>query len=523
MQAPTFATYVAKKTPKLTPEQREHILAKTDYNVFNFPACMVNVDFLTDSGTAALYQQMWAALAMGDESYARNSWYYAFLDAVRDFTQRGDKPNKRYLSLFSGNFTFEEIDKNLTLDDHERGFVNGGISQLEDPNFFLLPQGRCCENVLFQSLRKYIGDIKDPLILSNGLFDTTRANSKVKGFEAIDLFCKDIFDDYPIEKVGHENPFRGNINIAELEKMLEKENKRVMLVIMTLTNNTGAGQPVSMRNMKEVKKLCLKYNVPLWIDSARIADNAAFIKKFEAGFEHTSIPEILRQLYELADGFHFSLKKAMCNMGGFMCIKTEGNFSIKYPKIGHEMKKNQIIEYGNDSYGAVSGRDLAACTIALYEVTKEDYIFPRLEQTQYLAVELAKKGVPVVLPPGGHAVYLDCNKMFSDSDWRDFKGVGLVSELLRKYGIRCCELGYMAWELDVYVEQHGKMPEHMPPNLVRLAIPANVYSKEHMDYVVQALDELNRNKVKIPAFEIVRGKHVDLRHFVVGLRPKKSS
>ncbi len=521
LQAPGFASYVVKKTPHFTAEQRAAILKRTDYNVFNFPASMVNIDLLTDSGTEAVFQQMWAALMLGDESYARNAWYYYFLDALRDFCQRGDKPNKRYLAGFEGVESFETIDKRFAEDESERGFVNGGISQLESPNTFLLPQGRCCENVLMQSLKKYWdGKGKEPLILSNGLFDTTRTNSKVSGFEATDLFVADMFSPFPIDKVGVENPFRGNINVPELEKILEKDSDRVALIVMTLTNNTGAGQPVSMANMKAVRALCDKHNLPLWIDSARIVDNAAYIKKFEDGYKTLSIPEIIKQLYVMADGFHFSLKKALCNMGGVMCLKHDGGFEKKYPGIGNDMKKIQIICYGNDSYGALSGRDLAAATTALYQVVKEDYIFPRLELTQYLAVELYKQGVPVVLPPGGHAVYIDTNRMFKDAAWSDFMGVGLTAELLHRYGIRACELGYMAWELDVYVEKHGKMPEHMPPNLVRLAIPANVYNKEHMDYVAKAVGELNKDKKKIPAFEISRGKYVDLRHFVVGLRPK---
>ena len=517
---PKIASYIVKKTPEFSPEQREIILKKTDYNVFNFPASMINVDLLTDSGTAALFQQMWAALAIGDESYARNAWYYVFLDAVRDFTQRGDKQLKRYLKLFEGPESFEEIERNFAIDEDERGFVNGGIAQLEDPNIFLLPQGRCCETILFQSLRGFWKHEKEPLVISNGLFDTTRANAKIAGFESIDLFVPDLFSPYPIEKVGKENPFRGNINVIELQKIMDKEASRVAIVVMTLTNNTAAGQPVSMANMKAVRSICDKYSVPFWIDAARVVDNAAFIKKYDPAYKAVSMQEILRQIFELADGFHFSLKKALCNIGGFMCMKHGAQFVKKYPKIGHEMKKMQIVSYGNDSYGALSGRDIAAGTIALYQVVKETYIYPRIEQIEYLAVELAKEGVPVVLPPGGHAVYVDTNRMFSDCPWDDFMGVGLVAELLRLYGIRACELGYMAWELDIYVEKYGKMPERMPPNLVRLAVPANVYSKEHMDYVVKALSELNKNKKTIPGFMICRGKHLDLRHFVVGLKPK---
>jgi tryptophanase len=464
---------------------------------------------------------MWAALMLGDESYARNHWYYVFLDAIRDFTERGDKPNKRYISLFDEPESFEKIMQNFSEDEKERGFVNGGLAQLEHPNFFILPQGRCCENVLFESLRTYWKEEKNSLVLSNGLFDTTRANVKLRKFEGIDLFSPDIFADYPLEKVGKENPFRGNIDIPQLEKILDKDGKKTALIVMTLTNNTGAGQPVSMQNMKDVRKLCEKHNVPLWIDAARITDNAALIKRYEKGYENMSTSEILKELFSMADGFHFSLKKILANMGGVMCFKHEGLFDKKYPKIGDAMKKHQIINYGNDSYGGMSGRDIAAVTVGLYQVVKEDYIYSRIDQCEYLAVELAKKGVPVVLPPGSHAIYIDINRMFKDSPWENFMGVGLASELLVNYGIRTCELGYMAWELDVYVEKHGKLPEHMPPNLVRLAIPANVHNREHMDYVVEALDEINKKKDQIPPYEVYRAKNAALRHFIVGLRPKK--
>jgi len=353
------------------------------------------------------------------------------------------------------------------------------------------------------------------------LFDTTRANVKLRDFEGIDLFMDDIFAEYPLEKVGKENPFRGNMNVEKLEKILDKDAKKTALIVMTLTNNTGAGQPVSMQNMKDVRKLCEKHNIPLWIDAARIVDNAALIKRYEKGYEKTSIPEILKELFSMADGFHYSLKKTLANMGGVMCSKHEGLFDKRYPKVGDTMKKHQIINYGNDSYGGMSGRDIAAITVGLYQVVKESHIYSRIDQCEYLAVELAKKGVPVVLPPGSHAVYVDINRMFKDAPWEDFMGIGLTSELLINYGIRTCELGYMAWELDVYVEKHGKLPEQMPPNLVRLAVPANVYNKEHMDYVIEAFDEVNKNKDKIPVYEVGRGKNAPLRHFIVGLRLKK--
>ena len=199
-----------------------------------------------------------------------------------------------------------------------------------------------------------------------------------------------------------------------------------------------------------------------------------------------------------------------------MALKNNGQILKKYPKFGHVCKSKQIIQYGNDSYGALSGRDLAAATISLYESVKEDYLFPRLAQTFYFGKRLADAGVPIFTPFGSHALYLDINKMFPERKWDSFSGVGFTIELLKKYGIRTCELGYMAWELDRYVEKHKKLPENMPPNFIRLAIPANVYHKEHIDYAVDSIVELLQKKETIPGVKIMRGKDDALRHFIVG-------
>ncbi len=499
------------------------MLRRVEYNVFNFPASMVTVDLLTDSGTAALYQPMWAAMMLGDESYARNAWYYCFLDAVRDFCQRGDRPKKRYVQLFDSRAeSFKTVEQDFSHDATERGLVSGGVEQFESPNAFLLPQGRCCETVLFQSLRPYWQGAK-PLILSNGLFETTRANAEFAGFACQDLFDPRLMSSsFSPDKVGQENPFWGNMNLPALENFLKTSAGNVAAVIMTLTNNTGAGQPVSLANMREVRGLCRRYGrIPLWIDAARIADNAAFIKRFERGCGPKSVPEILKELFGLCDGFHFSLKKALCNIGGLMCLRQGGAFTGRYPKIGTLMRKLQILSYGHDSYGALSGRDIAAATVALGEISKEDHLYPRIEQTQYLALQLAKRKVPVVLPPGGHAVYIDVNTMFEGRPWNDLMGVGLVVELLRRYGVRGCEMGYMAMELDLYYAKHKKLPEPMPPNLVRLAIPANVYGREHMDYVADALGEIMADRESVPGMEMVRGQEESgLRYFAGGLRMK---
>eukprot|EP01022_Parablepharisma_sp_SALTPOND_P006798 TRINITY_DN1274_c0_g2_i1.p1 TRINITY_DN1274_c0_g2~~TRINITY_DN1274_c0_g2_i1.p1 ORF type:complete len:569 (-),score=54.26 TRINITY_DN1274_c0_g2_i1:157-1863(-) len=522
LECPAHASYVVRKTPRFTPAQRLKVLEKVEYNVFNFPSLMVAVDLMSDSGTPALYQSMWSGIMMADESYSRNTWYYAFLDSLRDFCQRGDQPKKLFKEVLSGENSFEWIMKVFEEEgkaNNITGFVNGGIRQMEAPNTFILPQGRCCETVLFQCLRYYFQK-PEPLVLSNGLFETTKINAEVAGFKTLDLFSPDILAPFELERVGKENPFRGNIDLGLLEHCLSADKSNVALLVMTLTNNTGAGHPVSVQNLISARKLCDKYGVPLWIDAARIAENAAFIQKYEAGYNGKSIAEILRLLFSLCDGFHFSLKKALCNMGGVICLRDSSAFCQKFPKIGTLMRKCQLLSYGHDSYGGMSGRDLAAATLALHEVSKPDYLFSRLSQTKYLAVGLAKSGLPVCLPPGGHAVYIDVNEMFKGRKWDDFMGVGLVVELLEKYGIRGTELGYMAMELDKYHEKHKKLPERMPPNFVRLAMPANAYGKEHMDYVIAAMNEINKNKDKVKAFRISRGKDVEGRYFSAGLEPK---
>ena len=509
---------------RTTIEEREDMLKKTDYNVFNFPAAFTVVDLLSDSGSGALTQHSWMSMFLGDEAYARNNWYYAFLEAFRDFVERGDDMKKSYMQLLDIQSNPQKfLNEFVNVPKTPGTYVNPGLEQLENPNAFILPQGRCCEYLLFSNLMslcqaKKAGNYK---VLSNGFFDTTRANAKIQGFEVLDLFDKDIEAPYPLEDVGPKNPFRGNINLEKLEEILKKDSEHVALIVITLTNNTGAGQPVSMKNIKAVRELSLKYNTPVWFDSARVHENSGFIQMYEEGYSTKSIPEINKETYENGDGFHISMKKALSNIGGFLSIKDGGLVMKQHPTLGKLLKKNQIIIYGNDSYGALSGKELAAATMGLYEAMDEDYLATRISNTMYCARGLAKRGVPVVLPPGGHAIFINNNLMFPERKWDDFAGAGFVSELLRRYGIRGCELGYMAWELDVYVEKHGKMPEIMPPNLVRFAIPGNVYHKEHFDYFIKCVAELYDQRDEVPNVEITRGKYDDLRHFTVGFKIKK--
>jgi len=514
LKQPSQASYIIKKIPNFTPQQRESILKINEYNVFNFPSQMVCVDFLSDSGTHALTQNIWSSMLLADESYSRNSWYYALLDSVRDFCER-ETPKKSYKDLFDENY--EKYIKDAFSNNYENSnFVNGVKMQNENPNTFILPQGRCCETVLFQALQKYTKDKQ--MVISNGLFETTQFNAKLAGFDTLDLYQQDLISPFDNKNVGKINPFRGGIDLEKLSGILSKEASKVCLIVMTLTNNMGAGQPVSYSNLIETSKLCKKYNIPLWLDCARIVDNSWFIQKYE--LTNLSIRQINKKLFELCDGFHFSLKKALCNIGGVMCINKNGLFAKKYPYIGKLMRNMQIISYGHDSYGGMSGRDIAAATIALQEICQNNYLENRIEQVEYLTMGLEKSGIPVALPPGGHAVYIDINRMFKDRKWDDYMGIGLIVELLIKYGIRGTEIGYVALELDKYVEKVGKLPEFELPNLVRLAIPENVYGKEHMDYTIDAFKEINENKHKVKPFKLGKGKDDLGRYFSMGFIPK---
>lgn len=243
------------------------------------------------------------------------------------------------------------------------------------------------------------------------------------------------------------------------------------------------GQPVSMDNMKQAYALCHKYGVPLWIDACRINENAYFIKKYEAGYQKTDIRDIIKEIFSYSDGFHISLKKMLCNIGSVMRVGDK--MMTNFPKIDVTIKSNQISQYSNDSQGGLSGKDLSAATLSLYDAVSLEYLETRISQTYQFGKKLKEAGVPIIWPPGGHAIYLRINDLFPDRKWNEFMGCGFVIELIKRYGIRGCELGYMAWELDIYLEENqGNFPDKMPPNYVRFAIPANVYGEAHFNYVV---------------------------------------
>ena len=522
---PANKPLVIRTIKKVTKEQREYVLKKTEYNMFSFPADLLFVDFLSDSGSGTMTDFQWAALFHGDESYARNKGYYVLLDAVRDTFERGNNPKQAINLILSGETNVKKLMDELYLSSYEGGFVNGGVHQLTRPNAFIVPQGRCAEHLLFSTIAPILKQINSDInyyIPNNGHFDTTEANIVANGIYPVNLFSANLMDDFPYDEMDKQNPFKGNMDIKKLENLIqEKGVEAIPLIYITITNNTAAGQPVAMSNIKKVHKIAEKYGIPLFFDACRFAENANFIKEFEEGFQNRTIPSIVQEMFSYVDGFTVSFKKdGLANIGGGFFFKDGGIFHKKFSineDIGIKLKEKQIMTFGNDSYGGMSGRDIMALAAGLYEIIKESYLNERKTQVREFALKVAQNGIPVILPAGGHAVYLNMNKFFEGTNMKieDFGGVGFTIELLRHYGIRACELGPFAFEWD------KKTPEQRKGilNLVRFAVPRNVYSTSHIDYTVAAITELHQNKEKIPKVKISRGKELRLRHFQTGLQP----
>ena len=521
---PANKPLVVRTIKRVTKEQREFALEKTEYSMFSFPADLIFVDFLSDSGSGTMTDLQWAALFHGDESYARNKGYYVLLDAIRDTFERGDKPKKAINLILSGETNVKKLMEELYLTSDQGGFVNGGINQLVRPNAFIVPQGRCAEHLLFSTIAPILKQKNSGTyyIPNNGHFDTTEANIVANGIRPINLFSANLMDDFPYEEMDKRNPFKGNMDVKTLEKFIQAKGlESIVLIYITITNNTAAGQPVSMSNIKEVHSIAKKYEIPLFFDACRFSENSNFIKEFEQGYYNRSIPSIVKEMFSYVDGFTISFKKdGLANIGGGLFFKDKGVFHSKFSTdgdIGIKLKEKQILTFGNDSYGGMSGRDIMALAAGLYEVVQETYLNERKNQVREFARKLAQNGIPVILPAGGHAVYINMTKFFEATDMKvdDFGGVGFTIELLRHYGIRACELGPFAFEWD------KKTPEQREGilNLVRFAVPRNVYSASHIDYAVAAITELYHHKEKIPKIMISRGAELRLRHFQAGLRP----
>ena len=531
---PRSYSYVKRNVPEVTVEQRERALKATHYNEFAFPAGMLTIDMLSDSGTTAMTDQQWSALFLGDESYGRNKGYYVLLDTFRDIFERGGEKNwKKIIDLVRTDCKdIEKMMNEMYLCEYSGGFFNGGSAQLERPNSFIIQQGRAAEAVLMEIVKKILAKRypgKVFTIPSNGHFDTTEGNIKQMGSIPRNLFHKEILFEVPEGGKYPKNPFKGDMDIKKLEQLITTLGvENVPLIFTTITNNTVCGQAVSMKSIRETAKICEKYDIPLIFDVARWAENCYFIKMNEEGYKDKSIAEIATEMFSYCDGFCMSAKKdGHSNMGGMLAFKDKGRFWKKFSDfnedgsvktdVGVLLKVKQISCYGNDSYGGMSGRDIMALAAGLYESCNFNYLDERVRQCDYLAEGFYKAGVKgVVLPAGGHGVYINMDTFFDGKRGHEtFAGEGFALELIRRYGIRVAELGDYSMEYDL------KTPEQKEEvcNVVRFAINRSQFSQEHLDYVIAAVKALYEDRENIPNMRIVWGHNLPMRHFHAFLEP----
>ena len=429
--------------------QREALLKAASHNLFQLPADAVLIDLLTDSGTGAMSTRQWAAIMKGDESYAGSRSFDRFRDSVRDI------------------FGFRHV-----IPTH---------------------QGRAAERILFSVMCR-----KGDVVPNNTHFDTTRANIEFVGAEAVDL----------LRPEGREpsliHPFKGNMDLEALESLIERVGReRVPLVMLTITNNSGGGQPVSLENVRAVSAVCRRHRIPLYFDACRFAENAYFIKLRESGYESKTPKEIAREIFSYGDGCTMSAKKdGLANIGGFLCTNDD--------TLAQQEKNLLILTEGYPTYGGLAGRDLEAIAVGLQEALHEDYLRYRIASTAYLGNHVAAEGVPIVQPPGGHAIYLDARAFLPHIPPQQFPGVALACELYVEGGIRSVEIGTLMFG------------EAARMDLVRLAIPRRVYTQSHIDYVVEVILEVWRHREQVRGLRLTYEAPF-LRHFTARLSPLEAA
>jgi tryptophanase len=435
-----------------TAEERKIILEKAFYNPFLIRSKDVLIDLLTDSGTSAMSSSQWAGIMQGDESYAGSPSFFRFEETIQKITGMP-----------------------LVIPTH---------------------QGRASEKILFSILGG-----KGKYFVSNTLFDTTRANIEFSGAEGIDLIC---------EEGKHPSvpaPFKGNMDLVALRNIIEEKGAdNIPLCIITVTNNSGGGQPVSMQNIRDVKRICSEKNIPVFIDACRFAENSYFIKLREKGYDNKPVFEIAKELFSYADGCTMSAKKdAFANIGGFLAMRNE--------ELALKCRNLLVITEGFPTYGGLAGRDLEAIAIGLKEVMEENYLQYRIRSIEYLANKLIAAGVPIMQPAGGHAVYLDAKNFLSHIPVNQYPGQALVGALYLHGGIRSVEIGSLMF--GKYDENKKLIPANL--ELVRLAIPRRVYTQSHIDYVAEVIIEVFNARDKIRGLHIVEESAM-LRHFTAKLR-----
>ncbi|MBI2362656.1 MAG: tryptophanase [Elusimicrobia bacterium] len=434
-----------------TEAERARLLREGGFNLFNIPAAKVLIDLLTDSGTSAMSAEQWAGMMRGDESYAGASSFYRFEAAVRDLT---------------------------------------GLREV-----IPVHQGRAAERILFELLGG-----KGKVVIANTHFDTTRANVEVSGAEARDLTVPEA------AKISVAAPFKGNIDTLALEGCLRELGPRVPLVVMTVTNNSVGGQPVSMANLREASRICRDYKVPLFLDCARFAEHAWLIKQRAPGFAGAPVRDIAREMFSYCQGAWMSSKKdALVNMGGFLALSDAA--------LAKKAREVLIVGEGFPTYGGLSGRDLEAVAIGR-EVLCEEYLSYRIRSIEYLGEGLRKAGVPIVEPTGGHGVSVDATALLPHIPPRLYPAQALACELYRLGGIRTVEIGPLMFG------RKGKDGSFVPAKaeLVRMAIPRRVYTQSHIDYVIEVFGELARRAPDIRGLDLIEASE-HLAHFTAKLAP----
>ncbi|MCK9617563.1 MAG: tryptophanase [Lentimicrobiaceae bacterium] len=460
MELPFSESYKIKMVEPIrrsTRAEREEWIKNARYNLFNLRSDQVFIDLLTDSGTGAMSDRQWSEMMLGDESYAGASSYYKMKSAIKDI------------------FGFD--------------------------NFLPTHQGRAAENVLFTTMLKN-GDI----VPGNSHFDTTKGHIEYRHAKAIDCTIDEAFD------TVHPHPFKGNVNIEKLEKVL-KENpvEKIPLIVITITCNSSGGQPVSMQNLRDIHNIASKYGVPVFYDSARFAENAYFIKVREKGYENKSIREIVAEMYSYADGMTMSSKKdAIVNMGGFIAMRNQD--------LWRRASTFNIMFEGFVTYGGMSGRDMNALACGLYENTGFSYLETRIKQVEHLGNRLIEFGIPIQYPIGGHAVFVDAKRFLPNLPKEQFVAQTLAIELYLEAGIRGVEIGALMTDRDP--ETHES--RYPALELLRLAIPRRVYTNNHIDVVAVALKNVfDRRDQIIKGLRITAEPAPLMRHFTVELERVK--
>ncbi len=434
-----------------TPEERGVALEAAGYNLFNLHADDVLVDLLTDSGTGAMSRDQWAAIQHGDESYAGSPSWFRFEAAVKEL------------------FPYQHV-----IPTH---------------------QGRAAEKIIFTVLGG-----PGRVVPNNTHFDTTRANVEATGAEAVDLVIAEGRDAATL------HPFKGNMDVAALEALLTQRSADVPVVFLTITNNSGGGQPVSLANIRAVSAVCRRFEIPLFLDSCRFAENAWFIHEREAGQGERDIADIVREVASLADGMTMSAKKdPFGNIGGWLALNDDA--------LAEKCRNLLILTEGFPTYGGLAGRDLEAIAQGLKEAVDPDYLRYRIRSTAYLGEALDAAGVPVVLPIGGHAVYLDAKELLGHLEPLEYPGQSLAIALYQKGGIRSCEIGTV-----MFGRQPDGTERPAAMELVRLAIPRRTYTQSHIDYVIEVVTAVARDAKSLPGYRMTF-EPAALRHFTARFWP----